>query len=189
MTPILLHSCCAPCSAAIIEWLITNEYRVSIIFFNPNIFPQEEYLKRKNEIIGYAKNLEIPIYDLDDDAENFWELAHKDWLERIQHIKGFATLPERSDRCLKCFEYRLEVTAQLADSLGIRLFTSTLASSRWKDLNQIISAGNRASSIYPSTSFWDKNWKKGGLYERRNLLAKNFYNQKYCGCEFSIPNK
>jgi len=59
-------------------------------------------------------------------------------------------------------------------------------SSRWKDINQIMEAGKWAASQVPGVEFWDKNWRKGGLYERRNILAKQFYNQQYCGCEFSV---
>ena len=70
----------------------------------------------------------------------------------------------------------------------ISLFTTTLASSRWKNLNQILKAGQLAQTLYPQTQFWDKNWRKGGLQDRRNALLREngFYNQLYCGCEFSM---
>jgi predicted adenine nucleotide alpha hydrolase (AANH) superfamily ATPase len=84
---------------------------------------------------------------------------------------------------------RLLKAAQYASEHGFDCFTTTLASSRWKDLNQIIAAGNWAASQYPGgATFWDRNWRKGGLYERRNELAKQFYNQQYCGCEYSMKN-
>ena len=86
---------------------------------------------------------------------------------------------------------RLLQTAKYAAERGIKYFTTTLASSRWKDFNQIIEAGRRASSMVDGVVFWEQNWRKGGLYERRNELLKieNFYNQQYCGCEFSQRNK
>ena len=183
MTTVLLHSCCAPCSAAILEWLHDNNYATTIFFYNPNIFPQEEYLRRKEEIVRYAAQIGVPIVDYDD---RDWAAEHDGWRKELCHL---ASEPERGARCLECFRYRLLHTAQYASEHGFDCFTTTLASSRWKDLNQIIAAGNWAASQYPGgATFWDRNWRKGGLYERRNELAKQFYNQQYCGCEYSMKN-
>ena len=77
-------------------------------------------------------------------------------------------------------------TAKYASEHNFDKITTTLASSRWKDINQVFEAGQYAASLFPNVEFWDKNWRKGGLYERRNTLAKQFYNQKYCGCEYSL---
>lgn len=178
MTPVLLHSCCAPCSAAILEWMVGNGYAPTVIFYNPNIYPEEEYLKRKNEIVRYCQTLNIHIVDYDG-----WEGQHTEWLNQTQSLSH---LGERSQRCLICFKIRLATTAKYASENGFKLFTTSLASSRWKDFEQIKEAGYFASALYPNTEFWDKNWRKGGLYERRNQLSKQFYNQQYCGCEFSI---
>ena len=81
----------------------------------------------------------------------------------------------------------LAETARYAYEHGFTLFTTTLASSRWKSLEQINEAGRLAASRYPGTVFWEQNWRKGGLQDRRNQLLKEygFYNQQYCGCEFS----
>lgn len=183
MTTVLLHSCCAPCSAAILEWLQSNNYATTIFFYNPNIFPEEEYIKRKVEIVRYAEEIGVPIVDFDD-AD--WGSEHCRWRGPLSHL---AAEPERGARCLECFKFRLLKAAQYASEHGFDLFTTTLASSRWKDLNQIIAAGQWAASQYPEgATFWDKNWRKGGLYERRNELAKRFYNQQYCGCEYSMKN-
>jgi hypothetical protein len=86
---------------------------------------------------------------------------------------------------------RLTVAARKAKELGLRYFTTTLASSRWKSLEQIERAGHLAEQAVPGTTFWAQNWRKGGLYERRNQLLKefNFYNQQYCGCEYSFRQK
>ena len=83
---------------------------------------------------------------------------------------------------------RLTETARYASEHGFSVFTTTLASSRWKSLEQINEAGRRAAALYPDTLFWEQNWRKGGLQERRNQLLKeyDFYNQQYCGCEFSM---
>jgi predicted adenine nucleotide alpha hydrolase (AANH) superfamily ATPase len=86
---------------------------------------------------------------------------------------------------------RLKAAAQEASRLGLRVFTTTLASSRWKSLEQIERAGQLAQELVPGTLFWAQNWRKGGLYERRNQLLREFqfYNQQYCGCEFSMRGK
>jgi hypothetical protein len=109
--------------------------------------------------------------------------------------------PERGRRCEQCFTLRLTETAKKAQELGIRYFATTLASSRWKSLEQINRAGHLAEEIvaesnlspltsHPSPLFWAQNWRKGGLQERRNQLLReyDFYNQQYCGCEFSMRN-
>ena len=183
MEKVLLHSCCAPCSAAILEWMGQNGYEPTILFYNPNIFPEEEYLKRKNEIVRYAQEIGVAIVDLD--GSELWEQQHEQWLKCTV---GLENEPERGGRCLACFRHRLCVAAGYAAGHGFPLFTTTLASSRWKDIRQINEAGFYAEEHYGRglARFWDRNWRKGGLYERRNILARQFYNQQYCGCEFSL---
>lgn len=177
---VLLHSCCAPCSSAIVEYMLNNKIKPFIFYFNPNIYPEEEYIKRKKECMRYAGSLNVPYIDFD--------YNHDAWLSSIA---GLESEPERGKRCLKCFEYRLDATAKYAYENGFTVFTTTLASSRWKDLNQINEAGFAAAAKFPGTVFWDKNWRKGGLSERRSALIKEycFYNQQYCGCEFSLRKK
>lgn len=177
MQDVLLHCCCAPCSSAILEWMLANDYRPTLFYFNPNIFPETEYLIRKNELTRYAKEKGLRVIDGDYD--------HAAWREAV---KGHEMQPERGSRCQICFNLRLTETAKVAKREGITLFTTTLASSRWKSLEQINEAGLLAQSLYPETQWWDRNWRKGGLQKRRNeLLRENgFYNQLYCGCEFSM---
>ncbi len=176
---ILLHTCCAPCSSAIIECLMQHGITPVIYYCNPNIFPHEEYLIRKNECSRYAQSLGLEIIDADYD--------HQAWLEKM---KGMENEPERGARCLNCFKMRLLQTAQYAHEHGFTVITTTLASSRWKSLEQINEAGRWATLQYPDVIFWDQNWRKGGLQERRLAIIKeyNFYNQLYCGCEFSVRN-
>ena len=183
MEKVLLHSCCAPCSAAILEWMGQNGYEPTILFYNPNIFPEEEYLKRKNEIVRYAHEIGVAIVDLD--GNELWEQQHAQWLKCAV---GLEDEPERGGRCLACFKHRLCTAASYAADHGFPLFTTTLASSRWKDIRQINEAGFYAEEHCGRglARFWDRNWRKGGLYERRNILARQFYNQQYCGCEFSL---
>ena len=187
-TTVLLHTCCAPCSSAIIEALLQSGITPIIYYCNPNIYPREEYEIRKNECSRYAESLGLEIVDADYDHEN--------WLSEI---KGLEREPERGGRCLKCFRLRLLKTAQYARKRGIKVITTTLASSRWKSLDQINEAGNRAvdvsrieeNNIPPDDRqviWWDQNWRKNGLQERRLQIIKeyDFYNQLYCGCEFSL---
>jgi predicted adenine nucleotide alpha hydrolase (AANH) superfamily ATPase len=113
---------------------------------------------------------------------------HAEWLE---WIKGMEGEPERGGRCLQCFRMRLLRTAEYARERGISVITTTLASSRWKSLEQIDAAGKwaceRISKEGAEVRWWEKNWRKGGLQERRNAIIKEygFYNQLWCGCEFS----
>ena len=179
-TKVLLHTCCAPCSSAIIEALMQNGITPVIYYCNPNIYPQQEYEIRKEECTRYAKALGLEIVDADYDHDN--------WVEQI---KGLEQEPERGGRCLKCFKIRLLRTAEYAREMGIKVITTTLASSRWKSLDQINEAGMWAcQQINPQGQviWWDQNWRKGGLQERRLQILKefDFYNQLYCGCEFSM---
>jgi predicted adenine nucleotide alpha hydrolase (AANH) superfamily ATPase len=177
---LLLHTCCAPCSAAIIEYLLEQEIRPVLFFFNPNIYPWEEYELRKNELSKYAHLLSLEMIDGDYD--------HKLWLDAV---KSMENEPERGLRCSQCFKMRLYATAQLASQKGFTQIATTLASSRWKNLEQIAEAGHWAASQFPTVEFLDKNWRKNGLSERRRILLKEneFYNQQYCGCEFSAKIK
>ncbi len=175
-TKVLLHACCAPCSSAIVECLMKNGIRPVIFYSNSNIYPFEEYGHRLNECLRYAKKwgLEIVEDQYDHDA---WESC----------AAGLENEPERGGRCLKCFKFRLLRAAEYASAHGFEVLTTTLASSRWKSLDQVNEAGRWACAQVQGVTWWDQNWRKGGLQERRNQIIKeeNFYNQLYCGCEYS----
>ena len=174
---VLLHACCAPCSSAIVEWMLANGIRPTIFYYNPNIYPREEYEIRKNESKRHAESLGMRWIDGD--------YNHEQWRQGVCGLEGE---PERGKRCQQCFILRLTVAAKKAQELGIPYFATTLASSRWKSLEQIERAGHQAEQAVEGVTFWAQNWRKGGLQERRNQLLKefDFYNQQYCGCEFSI---
>lgn len=176
---VLLHSCCAPCSGAVVECLLNNGIRPTMFYYNPNIFPKEEYEKRKQEEIRFCESLGVKFIDGDYDHEMWRGL-----------VKGYEDCPERSTRCLICFKHRLSVAAEEAKALGIKVFATTLATSRWKSLEQVSEAGRYAESKVPGVVFWDQNWRKGGLTERRIAICKeqDFYMQRYCGCESSLRN-
>lgn len=181
---VLLHACCAPCCAAILEWMLDNGVQPVIYYCNPNIFPEEEYLKRKGELTRYAAKLGVEIIDDDYDHEAWLSCVKCGGSEFIDYDP--VTEPERGRRCLLCFRYRLERAARRCKELGLETFTTSLASSRWKNLEQINMAGREAAERH-GVHFDDRNWRKGGLQERRNFLLKQegFYNQLWCGCEFS----
>lgn len=178
---ILLHCCCASCSSAILECMLQNGLEVSVFFSNSNIVSPQEYEHRKQEIMRYCADLGVEC--IDDDYN------HSDWLKIA--ACGRENEPERGSRCLQCFEYRLRRSAKYALEHGFSVLTTSLASSRWKSLEQVDEAGRKAvEAVDPDGEhllWWNMNWRKGGLQPRRNELIKelNFYNQTYCGCEFS----
>ena len=208
---ILLHCCCAPCSTAIIEWMVGVGLRPGIFFSNSNIVPFREYSIRRDELIRYAAAHGLET--IDD------EYDHSAWLAFVRRLETspaavpvetlrIAEMPERGPRCLECFKFRLLRAACYAAANGYTILTTTLASSRWKDLVQVNAAGRWAcdvvNGIYDGgcaidsevnqplsgrneVSWWNQNWRRGGLQERRNALIKEWdmYNQTFCGCEFS----
>ena len=184
-TTVLLHSCCAPCSGAILEWLMAHGIEPVVYYCNPNIYPLEEYEKRKEEIKHHAQRLGVTFIEEPYD--------HQSWL---RDICGLENEPERGKRCEACFALRLKKAARKAQELGINYFATTLASSRWKNLDQVNAAGLSAQQMengkweMGNLQFWSQNWRKDGLQERRNQIIKenNFYNQTYCGCEFSLKS-
>ena len=177
---VLLHTCCAPCSSAVVECMLENRLKPTVFYFNPNIDPQAEYERRKAESIRYVKSLNLHFVDGDYD--------HDGWKATMQ---GLEYEPERGRRCLSCFAMRIKETARYAADHGFTVFATTLSASRWKDPAQIAKAGHDAASLFPNVAFWAQNWRKGGLSERRNELVKqyNFYNQNWCGCEYSVNSE
>ena len=182
MSKIVLHTCCAPCSGAIIEYMVQNGMRPLVFFSNSNISPREEYEKRRAEVLRYAGSFGLEVVDDDYD--------HSDWRCAVA---GLENEPERGKRCFECFRFRLLRAARYAVSHGYDTLTTSLASSRWKDLDQVNRAGEEACAKVREESgknleWWGMNLRKGGLQPRRAEIIReqNFYNQDYCGCEFSV---
>ena len=173
---ILLHACCAPCSGAVLECLRDSGIRPVVFFSNSNITPREEYDLRLSELRRYADALGVELVDD--------EYDHGAWLEAV---RGLESEPERGRRCEACFRFRLGRAASYATSRGLSVLATTLASSRWKDLDQVNAVGTVACEVETVVTFWPQNWRKGGLQERRNEIIREqaFYNQTWCGCEFS----
>ena len=177
---ILLHSCCAPCSGAILECMVENGLKPVVFFSNSNIDTEGEFLKRLGDVKRYCDTLGLEVV-----ADNY---DHGDWLSAV---RGLENEPERGARCLKCFKYRLLRAARYASENGFGLLTTSLASSRWKSLEQVDEAGRSAvgqtDNCGTDLQWWPQNWRKGGLQPRRSEIIKEqgFYNQTWCGCEFS----
>ena len=173
---VLVHACCAPCSGAILEALIRCGISPTVFFSNSNITPFGEYSHRLSELLRYARELGLEVVEDD--------YYHEEWL---QGVSGLENEPERGARCLRCFSLRLDRAARYASEHGFRVLTTTLASSRWKDLSQVDAAGREACARYPGVIWRGMNWRKGGLQDRRNEIIREqgFYNQTFCGCEFS----
>lgn len=190
---LLLHSCCAPCSGAIVEAL-AEAYRdagrdpakeMAIFWSNSNIYDKEEYEKRRAEILRYAGLFGIEV--IDDDFD------HSAWQTEV--ASGREDAPERGARCLECFRFRLLRAARYAAEHGFGTLTTSLASSRWKSLEQVDEAGAWACAHSSgrvadgqTVQWWGRNWRKGGLQPRRSEIIReqNFYNQTFCGCEYSL---
>ena len=177
VTEILLHSCCAPCAGDVMNEITRSGISYTILFYNPNIHPRKEYNLRKEENKRYAKKLNVPFVDLDYDRDG--------WFQRT---KGYENEPERGYRCTLCFDMRFERTALYAKENGFKVFTSTLGTSRWKNMEQINGCGIRAASDYQNLTYWTYNWRKGGGANRMIEISKaeKFYQQEYCGCVYSL---
>ena len=113
--------------------------------------------------------------------------AHDEWR---CIARGLEHEPEKGVRCTECFKFRLERAARYAQEHDFDVLATTLASSRWKNIDQVNAAGSYACGLFPSVTWWAMNWRKGGLQERRNEIIREhgFYNQLYCGCEFSMAS-
>jgi predicted adenine nucleotide alpha hydrolase (AANH) superfamily ATPase len=167
----------APCSGPLIEKMANSGIDLSIFFYNPNIHPKKEYEIRKNENIRFAEKLGINFIDADYDVQN--------WFARA---KGMEYEPERGIRCSMCFDMRFIRTALYAYENNFKVITSSLAISRWKDMDQINKSGIKAVSYYPGITYWTYNWRKDGGSARMYEIAKEeeFYKQEYCGCIYSL---
>jgi len=178
---LLLHSCCAPCSSAVLEKL-QEIFEITVFYYNPNISEDSEYRKRVEEqkrlIDAFnQKKPECPIQIIDGDyePERFYEIA-----------KGLETCSEGGERCFRCYALRLEKTAQLAKEGDYDYFTTTLTISPLKNAAKLNEVGEEMASKY-ETAFLPSDFKKKEGYKRSIELSKEYdlYRQNFCGCAFS----
>lgn len=175
---LLLHSCCAPCSSYVLEYL-SNYFEITVFYYNPNIFPESEYTKRileQQTLIGqmetkYPVSFAAGCYDRD----RFYEIA-----------KGLELEKEGGERCRKCYELRLREAASMAAAGGFDYFTTTLSISPMKNAARLNEIGLSLEEEYP-VKYLVSDFKKKNGYKRSVELSREYglYRQDYCGCEFS----
>jgi len=173
---VLLHACCAPCSTVAIERLIGAGHRVSLFFFNPNIFPTDERGKRFDEVrvLGEKSGLDVILRD---GGESSWR----------RMVEPLAGRGEKSARCWVCFSIRLDAAAEEASRLGMQAFTTTLTTAPMKDSKIVFRIGRMLGKKH-GVVFLDENFKKKNGVGRSVEICKchGLYRQDYCGCEWSM---
>ena len=175
---LLLHTCCAPCSSAVIERL-SKYFRITVFYYNPNIEPLEEYLKRKEEQKRFLSEVTTPypINFLDCDYE------HEEF---IQLSKGLENEKEGGPRCLKCYRLRLLKTALKAQAFHFDYFGTSLTVSPYKNAQALNQIGEELQKKF-NVKYLYSDFKKRNGYKRSIELSKDYhlYRQDYCGCSFS----
>lgn len=175
---LLLHSCCAPCSSAVLEYL-SQYLSITVFYYNPNIFPEEEFLHRIDE----QKRLiaELPCKNKVDFVEHGW---HEERFYAA--IKGLEHIREGGERCFACYRLRLEETARLAAEMGFDYFTTTLSISPYKNAPKLNEIGEELAEKY-GVKHLPSDFKKKNGYKRSIELSAEYglYRQDYCGCVFS----
>ena len=178
---LLLHSCCAPCSSHCIEYL-SQYFNITVLYYNPNIYPEAEYEKRKAEqkrlICEMDTKYPVKMLDCDFESEKFYSA-----------VKGLENCREGGERCFICYRLRLEKTAIEAKNNGFDYFTTTLTISPLKNAQKINEIGEELAEKY-CIKFLPSDFKKREGYKRSIELSKahNLYRQNYCGCVFSVQN-
>ena len=175
---LLLHSCCAPCSSYTLEYL-SKHFEITVYYYNPNIYPEEEYERRVSEQTRFISELpaEHPVSLI---------VGKYDPAEFYEAVKGLEHIREGGERCFACYRLRLESTARLAAELGFEYFTTTLSISPYKNAPRLNSIAEELAGIYRIKSL-PSDFKKREGYKRSVELSKQYglYRQDYCGCVFS----
>lgn len=192
---LLLHACCCPCSSHCIE-LLEKHFDITVFFYNPNIDERDEYEKRLEELLRFSKEAEF--------AKNI-KIVRGEYEPQVFHemARGMENLPERSERCYKCYELRLRRTAEYAAENGFDYFTTTLSISPYKNADWINEIGMKLEDEMRGTAsdsdssadnipiFLFSDFKKKNGYKRSIELSAeyNLYRQDYCGCVYSKMEK
>lgn len=175
---LFLHSCCAPCSSYVLEYL-SDYFRITVFYYNPNIYPDEEYYKRVEEQKVFIERLpaKYPIQFVEGnfDKERFYEIT-----------KGMEEVLEGGERCFRCYELRLREAAEYAKERGMDYFTTTLSISPLKNAQKLNEIGLALEQEY-HVKYLVSDFKKKNGYKRSVELSKEYdmYRQDYCGCVFS----
>ena len=177
---LLLHSCCAPCSSYVLNYL-TKYFKITVLYYNPNISPKEEYEKRKLEQIRLIEQMpfvnDVTIMDCDYDNDKFEEV-----------IKGLEKEKEGGSRCFKCYQLRLCKTAEIAKKNNFDYFGTTLTVSPYKNSQKLNEIGAELEQIYQIPYLYSDFKKKEGYKKSIEFShTYNLYRQNYCGCIYSKP--
>lgn len=173
---ILVHACCGVCFSYPLIFLREKGFEPVVYFFNPNIYPENEFLRRYIELEKYCISNKVELIKE--------EYCHNDFLN---FVKGYEKEPERGERCKKCFFLRLKKTVQTAKKLNIKQITTTLSVSPHKNSKDIFKEGQKAV-MDEDISFLEFDFKKKDGFKKTSKIAYDFgmYRQNYCGCEFSL---
>ncbi|QQK07007.1 epoxyqueuosine reductase QueH [Miniphocaeibacter halophilus] len=175
---LLLHSCCGPCSSYVLEYL-SQYFKITLFYYNPNIFPKKEYFIRLEEQKKVIKKIPSK-YPID--------LIEGEYIPKKYYdsIKGYEDLGEGTERCFRCYEFRMKQAAFLCKKYKMDYFTTTLSISPYKNANKINEIGEKIALEY-KVKHLPSDFKKKGGYQRSIELSKiwNLYRQDYCGCIFS----
>jgi predicted adenine nucleotide alpha hydrolase (AANH) superfamily ATPase len=180
VTPrLLLHSCCAPCSTYVIEYL-SEFFEITVLYYNPNIYPESEFMKRAAEqrdfLEAFVTKRPVSIIAEEHRPSEFYDA-----------VRGLEDLPEGGERCLKCYRLRLEETARRARELGCDYFATTLSISPHKDAEALNRIGEELAGQY-GVKHLCADFKKKNGYKRSVELSNQYglYRQDYCGCVYSM---
>lgn len=175
---LLLHACCAPCSSYVLEYL-SNYFKITILYYNPNIYPPLEYQRRLEELKTFLPKRNY---------KNSVTLVETDYIpkEYYKIVSGMEALGERSKRCYSCYQFRMEEAVKYALKEKFDYFTTTLSISPYKNSNWINEIGEELEKKY-KVSYLYADFKKKNGYKRSIELSHEYglYRQDYCGCEYS----
>lgn len=175
---LLLHSCCAPCSSYVLEYL-SNYFYITVLYYNPNIYPEDEYYHRAAEQKRFIKEFptKYPVTFVEGnfETERFYET-----------VKGYENIREGGERCFRCYELRLREAAEYAKKLNCDYFTTTLSISPMKNAAKLNEIGGRLAEEY-GIPYLYSDFKKRDGYKRSTVISAEYgmYRQDYCGCVFS----
>lgn len=175
---LLLHSCCAPCSSYVLEYL-SNYFYITVLYYNPNIYPEDEYYHRAVEQKRFIKEFPtiypVTFVEGNFEPERFYET-----------VKGYENIREGGERCFRCYELRLREAAEYAKKLNCDYFTTTLSISPMKNAAKLNEIGGRLAKEY-GIPYLYSDFKKRDGYKRSTIISAEYgmYRQDYCGCVFS----
>lgn len=186
---LLLHACCGPCSSYVLEYL-SKYFRITILYYNPNIYPEEEYLRRLNELKNFLPRFpaafknNVEFVEQNYDPEEFYSALE------IKNHPEFADEPEKGERCRRCYEFRLKKAFEYAVKNNFDYFCTTLSISPFKDSEKINTIGRELCNSIKKTKWLPSDFKKKGGFKRSLELSEEYelYRQQYCGCVYSKNN-